>query len=192
MGFSLVNGFPVCLLFPQEMASNKIPESPTKKRKLDILQESMQSGSEELDVLLTSSLYYVSKGDTSQCTNILEKVRRLIKAQQATHSIQLKQVGLELAATKQKLDGLQRRETYLCRQNSALQSKIDKYKSFLSFDDEFEDSFNQQADGSQSNDGVFHSTPITDQPQLQEGGPKPVKEADRHDKKENEPSTIGI
>ena len=68
-----MNGFPVCLLFPQEMASNKIPESPTKKRKLDILQESMQSGSDELDVLLTSSLYYVSKGDTSQCTNILEK-----------------------------------------------------------------------------------------------------------------------
>ena len=49
-----MNGFTVCLLFPQEMASNKIPESPTKKRKLDISQESMQSGSEELDVLLSS------------------------------------------------------------------------------------------------------------------------------------------
>ena len=102
----------------------------------------MQSASEEVDVLLTSCLYYVSKGDTSQCTNILEK--RRIKAQQATHSIKLKQVGLELAATKQKLDGLQRRETYLCRQKSALQSKIDKYKSFFyHLINEFEDSFNQ-------------------------------------------------
>jgi hypothetical protein len=199
VSLSHVNGLAVCLVFSQEMASNKdqIPESPAKKRKIDILKDSMQSGSEELDTLLTSCLYHISKGDSSQCTNLLERIRRRIKAQQASHAIQIKQVALELAATKQKLDGLQRRETYLCRQNGALQSKIDHYKSFLSFEDDFEDSFVSQssqasegADGSQQHDGESHSTPGTDQPQLQEGGPETVEGANRCDEKQ-EASTSG-
>lgn len=44
---------------------------------------------------------------------------------------------MEISALKQKVDGLEKRERYQIRRIADLQSKIENYKRFLSFDEDF-------------------------------------------------------
>lgn len=44
---------------------------------------------------------------------------------------------MEISSLKQKVDGLEKRERYQIRRIADLQSKIENYKRFLSFDEDF-------------------------------------------------------
>lgn len=79
----------------------------------------------------------MGKRDITQATKMLEKVRRLMKASNAKYILKLNEINMEISALHQKVDGLEKRETYQSRQIADLQSKIENYKSFVSFDEDF-------------------------------------------------------
>ena len=112
--------------------------SPVKKRREETLRDLLISDVEQLDIQMTSCLYHLSKKDLNQATTILERIRRLLKANHAKYGLHLKEIKLEISALKQKVDGLEKREKYQSKQIATLQSKVDSYKSFLSFDEDFD------------------------------------------------------
>ena len=89
--------------------------------------------------MVTSCLYHLSERDTVQSTTILDKIRRISKANHSKYALQLKEINLEMSALKQKIDGLEKRNKFQSKQVAALEGKIEYYKSFLSFDEDFGD-----------------------------------------------------
>ena len=134
------------------MASNKEMASPcSKKRRVDSLSEFVISAGEDLDTQITSCLYHLGKKDVQQATSSLEKIRRFTKANHAKYALQLKKINLEISALKQKMDGLEKREKFQSRQIATLQSKVDYFKTFISFDEEFDQ--DESFDTSQGSQG---------------------------------------
>ena len=83
--------------------------------------------------MVTSCLYHLSERDTVQSTTILDKIRRISKANHSKYALQLKEINLEMSALKEK------RNKFQSKQVAALEGKIEYYKSFLSFDEDFGD-----------------------------------------------------
>lgn len=134
------------------MASNKEMASPcSKKRRVDSLSEFVISAREDLDTQITSCLYHLGKKDVQQATSSQEKIRRFTKANHAKYALQLKKINLEISALKQKMDGLEKREKFQSRQIATLQSKVDYFKIFISFDEEFDQ--DESFDTSQGSQG---------------------------------------
>lgn len=104
---------------------------------MDNLTDIIKSTGDDIDTQITSCLYHMGKRDITQATKMLEKVRRLMKASNAKYILKLNEINMERSALHQKVDGLEKRETYQSRQIADLQSKIENYKSFLSFDEDF-------------------------------------------------------
>lgn len=104
---------------------------------MDNLTDIIKSAGDDIDTQITSCLYHMGKRDITQATKMLEKVRRLMKASNAKYILKLNEINMEISALHQKVDGLEKRETYQSRQIADLQSKIENYKSFLSFDEDF-------------------------------------------------------
>lgn len=104
---------------------------------MDNLTDIIKSTGDDIDTQITSCLYHMGKRDITQATKMLEKVRRLMKASNAKYILKLNEINMEISALHQKVDGLEKRETYQSRQIADLQSKIENYKSFLSFDEDF-------------------------------------------------------
>ena len=122
------------------MASSSKMQSPVspRKSKIDTFKECIASTVEDLDTKMTSCLYYISKDENKQATESLERIRRLFKSSHGKYSFLINEISLDLSALKQKNDGLQKREKYLSEKNAELQRKIEYYKTFITFDDEFE------------------------------------------------------
>lgn len=104
---------------------------------MDNLTDIIKSTGDDIDTQITSCLYHMGKRDITQATKMLEKVGRLMKASNAKYILKLNEINMEISALHQKVDGLEKRETYQSRQIADLQSKIENYKSFLSFDEDF-------------------------------------------------------
>lgn len=104
---------------------------------MDNLTDIIKSTGDDIDTQITSCLYHMGKRDITQATKMLEKVMRLMKASNAKYILKLNEINMEISALHQKVDGLEKRETYQSRQIADLQSKIENYKSFLSFDEDF-------------------------------------------------------
>lgn len=104
---------------------------------MDNLTDIIKSTGDDIDTQITSCLYHMGKRDITQATKMLEKVRRLMKASNAKYILKLNEINMEISALHQKVDGLEKREIYQSRQIADLQSKIENYKSFLSFDEDF-------------------------------------------------------
>lgn len=104
---------------------------------MDNLTDIIKSTGDDIDTQITSCLYHMGKRDITQATKMLEKVRRLMKASNAKYILKFNEINMEISALHQKVDGLEQRETYQSRQIADLQSKIENYKSFLSFDEDF-------------------------------------------------------
>lgn len=104
---------------------------------MDNLTDIIKSTGDDIDTQITSCLYHMGKRDITQATKMLEKVRRLMKASNAKYILKFNEINMEISALHQKVDGLEKRETYQSRQIADLQSKIENYKSFLSFDEDF-------------------------------------------------------
>lgn len=60
-----------------------------------------------------------------------------MKATNAQYILKLNEINREMSALHQKVDGLEKRETYQSRRIADLQRKIENYKSLLSFDEDF-------------------------------------------------------
>lgn len=122
---------------PSKLTSPAKTPNPAKKRRVDNLTDIIKSTGDDFDTQITSCLYHMGKRDITQATKILEKVRRLMKATNAQYILKLNEINREMSALHQKVDGLEKRETYQSRRIADLQSKIENYKSLLSFDEDF-------------------------------------------------------
>lgn len=77
--------------------------SPAKKKRVEILSDLIKTNGEELDTCITSTLYHITKKDFKQSPTMLEKVRRLLRANNAKYLLKLHEINLEICALKQKL-----------------------------------------------------------------------------------------
>lgn len=78
--------------------------SPAKKKRVEILADLIKTNGEELDTCITSTLYHITKKDFKQSPTMLEKVRRLLRANNAKYILKLHEINLEICALKQKTD----------------------------------------------------------------------------------------
>lgn len=82
---------------------------------MDNLTDIIKSTGDDIDTQITSCLYHMGKRDITQATKMLEKVRRLMKASNAKYILKLNEINMEISALHQKVDGLEKRETYQSR-----------------------------------------------------------------------------
>lgn len=69
---------------------------------------------------------------------MLEKVRRLLKANKAQYILKLHEINLEICALKQKIDYQEKREQFQSRHVANLEAKLERFTSFISFEDDFD------------------------------------------------------
>lgn len=143
---------------------------------MDNLTDIIKSTGDDIDTQITSCLYHMGKRDITQATKMLEKVRRLMKASNAKYILKLNEINMEISALHQKVDGLEKRETYQSRQIADLQSKIENYKSFLSFDEDFATDKVESSDLSYSESMIGSQTAEVLGTSTKENPPSPIND----------------
>lgn len=86
--------------------------SPAKKKRVEMLSDLIKTNGEELHTCITSTLYHITKKDFKQSSTMLEKVRRLLRANNAKYILKLHEINLEICALKQKTDCQEKREQF--------------------------------------------------------------------------------
>lgn len=71
----------------------------------------------QIEANVTSALYNISKGESREATDHLEKARKVLKVQQQTGNRFLGDISSDRCAAMQKIDGLTTRELILHREN---------------------------------------------------------------------------